>query len=190
MAESALGDVIADAQLAVTSAPDAGGAVIAMTNPGGIRADLIYAQSAALEGDGNVTYGEAFAVQPFSNSLVTLTLTGAQLKAALEQQATAGSDGSGRMLQISNGLTYSWSTSAAVGSKVSNLQINGVDVDPAATYRVTINNFLAGGGDGFTAFTGGTNLLTGMIDLDAFIAYIENNSPVAPGPMNRVTIVP
>ena len=189
MAESALGDVIGDAQLAATIDPANGGAVIAMTNPGGIRANLVYAQSVG-EGDGNVTYGEAFAVQPFSNSLVTMSLTGAQLKAALEQQATAGSDGKGRMLQISDGMTYTWTTSAPVGSKVSNLKINDVDVDLAATYRVTINNFLAGGGDGFTAFTGGANLLTGMIDLDAFIAYLENNSPVAPGPMNRITIAP
>ncbi len=94
------------------------------------------------------------------------------------------------MLQISHSLTYTWSTGAAIGSKVSNLKINGVDVDPAATYRVTVNNFIAAGGDGFTALTGGTDLLTGGVDLDAFIAYVENNSPIAPGPMNRVTFAP
>jgi len=190
MAESALGDVIADAQLAATAAPAYGGAVVAMTNPGGIRADLSYAQISGGEAPGQVTYAEAFAVQPFSNSLVTMTLTGAQLKAVLEQQATAGSDGSGRMLQISDSLTYTWTTSAPVGSKVSNLQINGVAVDPAASYRVTVNNFLAGGGDGFTALLAGTDLLTGMIDLDAFVVYLTANSPVAPGPMNRITVVP
>jgi len=190
MVESALGDVIADAQLAVTSDPAYGGAVVAMTNPGGIRTDLLYAQISGGELPGQVTYAEAFAVQPFSNSLVTLTLTGAQLKAVLEQQATAGSDGSGRMLQISYTLTYTWTTSAPVGGKVSNLKINSVDVDPAASYRITVNNFLAGGGDGFTALLAGTDLLTGMIDLDAFVAYLETNSPVPPGTMNRITIVP
>ena len=190
MDESALGDVIADAQLVATIAPDAGGAVIAMTNPGGIRTDLLYAQISGGELAGQVTYAEAFAVQPFSNSLVTLTLTGAQLKAVLEQQATAGSDGSGRMLQISYSLTYTWTLSAPVGSKVSDMKINGVAVDPAASYRVTVNNFLAGGGDGFTAFLAGADLLTGMIDLDAFVEYITAYSPVAPGPQNRITKVP
>lgn len=190
MDESALGDVIADAQLAATIAPDAGGAVIAMTNPGGIRTDLLYAQISGGELPGQVTYAEAFAVQPFSNSLVTLTLTGAQLKAVLEQQATAGSDGSGRMLQISYSLTYTWSLSAPVGSKVSDMKLNGVPIDPNASYRVTVNNFLAGGGDGFTAFLAGTDLLTGMIDLDSFVEYLTANSPVAPGPMNRITKVP
>jgi 5'-nucleotidase len=190
MQESALGDVIADAQLAATVDPAYGGAVVAMTNPGGMRADLLYNQISGGEALGEVTFAEAFAVQPFSNSLVTLTLTGAQLKAVLEQQATAGSDGSGRMLQISASLTYTWTTSAPAGSKVSNLQINGVAVDPAASYRVTVNNFLAGGGDGFMALTVGTDLLNGAFDVDAFVAYIEGNSPVAPGLMNRITVVP
>ncbi len=183
--ESALGDVIGDAQLAASAGPDVGNAVVAMTNPGGIRTDLIYNQQSGGELPGQVTYGEAFAVQPFSNSLVTMTLTGAQLKAVLEQQFSVN-----RMLQISASLTYSWSTSAPVGSKVSNMKINGVDVDMAASYRVTVNNFLAGGGDGFTALLAGTDLLTGMIDLDAFVAYLTANSPVAPGPQNRITVIP
>jgi 5'-nucleotidase len=182
--ESALGDVIADAQLAASSLAEAGGAVVAMTNPGGIRTDLIYLQSVG-EGDGNVTYGEAFAVQPFSNSLVTMTLTGAQLKAVLEQQFVTT-----KTLQISASLTYSWSASAAVGSKISDMKINGVAVDPTASYRVTVNNFLAAGGDGFSSLLAGTNLLTGMIDLDAFAAYITDNSPVAPGPQNRIAKLP
>jgi 5'-nucleotidase len=190
MDESALGDVIADAQLAGTAAADAGGAVIAMTNPGGIRVDLLYNQISGGEAPGQVTYAEAFAVQPFSNSLVTLTLTGAQLKAVLEQQATAGSDGLGRMLQISYTLTYTWSLSAPVGSKVSDIKINGVPIDTNASYRVTINNFLAGGGDNFSGFLAGTDVLIGMIDLDAFVDYMTANSPVAPGLQNRVTVVP
>ncbi len=183
--ESALGDVIADAQLAATEGAGYGNAVVAMTNPGGIRTDLIYGQISGGELPGEVTYAEAFAVQPFSNSLVTMTLTGAQLKAVLEQQFVVN-----RMLQVSASLTYSWSASAPVGSKVSDIKINGVVVDPAASYRVTVNNFLAGGGDGFTTFTAGTDLLTGMIDLDAFVAYLGAHSPVLPGPQNRITRLP
>jgi len=190
MEESALGDVLADAQLAATKDPGYGDAVVAMTNPGGIRDNLLYSKSTGGEAPGEVTYAEAFAVQPFSNSLVTMTLTGEQLKAVLEQQATAGSDGKGRMLQISHSLTYSWSTSAPAGSKVSDLKINGVAVDPAASYRITVNNFLAGGGDGFTALIAGTDSLNGMFDVDALVAYLTAYSPVPPGPQDRITMIP
>ncbi|MDQ2693237.1 MAG: bifunctional metallophosphatase/5'-nucleotidase [Chloroflexota bacterium] len=189
--ESALGDVIADSQLAATADPALGAAVVAFMNPGGIRTDLAYAQSGG-EGDGNVTYGEAFAVQPFGNSLVTMTLTGAQIDALLEQQATAGSDGLGRTLQISHSLTYTWSVSAPIGSKVDigNIMINGVPIDPNAAYRVTVNSFLADGGDGFTVLTQGTDRLGGDVDLDALVNYFAAHSPVAPGPQDRIVLVP
>jgi 5'-nucleotidase len=183
--ESALGDVIADAQLAATAPAAYGGAVVAMTNPGGIRTDLIFNQISGVELPGQVTYGEAFAVQPFSNNLVTLTLTGAQLKAVLEQQVF-----NSKMLQISASLTYSWTASAAAGSRVSNLKINGVAVGPADSYRVTVNNFLAAGGDGFTELVNGTDQLVGGMDLDAFVTYIVANTPVAPGPQNRIALIP
>ena len=183
--ESALGDVIADAQLAATSSEATGNAVVALMNPGGIRNNLLSSQISGGEATGEVTYGEAFAVQPFSNILTTLTYTGAQLKSILEQQATTG-----KMLQISNGLTYTWSAGAPVESKVSNLMIDGVAVDMAATYRVTMNNFLAGGGDGFTQFVDGIDPLIGVTDLDSFVAYFGANSPVAPGPQDRITLAP
>jgi 5'-nucleotidase len=183
--ESALGDVLADAQLAATSSASTGNAVVAITNSGGIRKDLIYAQSSGGEQPGQVTYGEAFAVQPFSNILTTLTYTGAQLKAVLEQQATTF-----KVLQISNTLTYSWSTGAAPGAHVKYLEINGVPVTDAGSYRVTMSNFLAAGGDGFTAFLQGTDPLIGMSDLDALVAYFKASSPVAPGPQNRITLLP
>ena len=183
--ESALGDVIADAQLEATVPAAAGGAVVAMTNPGGIRIDLLYNQISGTELPGQVTYGEVFAEQPFSNTLVTMSLTGDQLKAVLEQQVF-----NSRMLQISESLTYSWSVSATAGNHVSNMMINGVAVNPASSFRVTVNNFLAAGGDYFTAFTAGTNLFTGGVDLDAFVNYITLHSPVAPGPMDRITVIP
>ena len=188
--ESALGDVIADAQLYATADPANGGAVIAFMNPGGIRTDLNYPSSPAGEGDGVVTYGESFNVQPFGNNLVTVTMTGAQIKQVLEQQFNNPAVGQNRILQVSNGFTYSWSLSAPVGNKVSNMMLNGVAIDPAASYRVTMNSFLADGGDNFPAFTLGTDRLGGAVDTDALEAYFAVFSPVAPGPMNRITVLP
>ncbi|CAN5117265.1 hypothetical protein BH18ACT5_BH18ACT5_17060 [soil metagenome] len=189
--EASVGDVIADAQLAATSSSSTGAAVVAFMNPGGIRtADgFIFAGSPAGEGDGFVTYGEAFAVQPFGNSLVTMTLTGAQIEALLEQQfRTAGNT----ILQVSAGFAYSWSASAPIGSKVdpASITINGSPIDLAASYRVTVNSFLADGGDGFSVLVGGTNRLGGEVDLDALATYFGANSPVAPGPQNRITLLP
>ncbi|SFJ51608.1 bifunctional metallophosphatase/5'-nucleotidase [Amycolatopsis sacchari] len=182
--ESALGDVIADAQLEATAGNNA---QIAITNPGGIRADLTYASSPAGEGDGVVTYGEAFTVQPFSNIMQTITLTGANLKNVLEQQWTATTT---RILQISSTLHYTYSASAPIGSRVSNITVGGTPVDPNATYRVSVNNFLAAGGDGFTEFTKGTDLTGGPVDLDALTAYLGAHPGIAPPPADRITVVP
>jgi 5'-nucleotidase len=183
--ESALGDVIADAQLAASASATTGNAVVAMTNPGGIRTDLVYGASSGGEAPGQVTYEEAFAVQPFYNILTTLSMTGAQIKAVLEQQTL-----NTRMLQISSSLTYTWTATAAAGARVSNMKINGVAVDPAAPYRVTVNNFLAGGGDSFPGFLAGTSPFVGGADIDAFVAYFGAHAAVAPGPQNRITLVP
>ena len=115
--ESALGDGIADAHLAVTRGADAGNVVVAFMNPGGIRDSIRYARSGT-EAEGELTYGEAFAVHPFGNSLVTITLTGAQIDALLEQQFNDGDTGYGNMLQVSAGFTYTWDAAAPVGSRV------------------------------------------------------------------------
>jgi 5'-nucleotidase len=182
--EIPLGDLIADSQLA---AAQAGGAVVAFMNPGGIREPLTYRQS-GVEGDGVVTYGEAFTVQPFNNLVQVRTLTGAQLDALLEQQFTTGS---GKILQPSASLTYTMSLSQPVGSRISDIRINGVPVDPAAGYRVAANNFLMGGGDGFSVFTqGADDLWSGPLDIDAFVAYLGANSPITPPAANRITLVP
>lgn len=182
--ESPLGNLIADSQLAATTG---NGAVIALMNPGGVRADLTFPSSPAGEGNGVVTYGEAFTVQPFGNILQTVTLTGAQLKTVLEQQWSATRQ---IVLQPSANLSYSWSTSAAIGSKISNLAISGTPVDPAASYRVTINSFLQGGGDGFPGFTAGTAITGGGIDLDAFAAYLTAHPNQAPPALGRITTTP
>jgi 5'-nucleotidase len=184
--ESALGDVIADAQQ--FDAAQAGtGSQLAFMNAGGIRADLLFPSSPAGEGDGNVTYGEMFTVQPFGNSLVTMTLTGAQIDAVLEQQFTGGIG----ILQVSNGFSYTRSNSAPAGAKVSNITLNGIPVTPAGTYRVTVNSFLADGGDNYATFRDGTNRIPGNVDTDAFENYLKANpAGVAPGPQNRIILVP
>ncbi|GAA0500667.1 bifunctional metallophosphatase/5'-nucleotidase [Paractinoplanes deccanensis] len=183
--ESALGDVIADAQLAYTQGA---GAQIALMNPGGIRADFDAEASPGGEATGQVTYGEAFTVQPFNNLVVTQTFTGAELKAVLEQQF-AGHEGqtTTKILQVSAGFTYTWSASAALGSKVTTMALNGTPIDPTATYRVTTNDFLANGGDGFSSLTAGDDRATAPgFDIDALTAYLAA-APVAPGPTNRIS---
>ena len=181
--ESALGDVIADAQLAATNAASTGNAVLAFMNPGGIRADLPF------NAGGLVTYGDAFAVQPFGNSLVTMTLTGAQIKTLLETQFSGcnGQGGFDRILQVSAGFQYAYTAAAACNSRVSVMTLNGNPIDPAAAYRVTVNSFLADGGDAFGVLVQGIQRLGGAVDLDAFEGYLlANPGGVAPGPQNRI----
>ncbi|MDX8143932.1 bifunctional metallophosphatase/5'-nucleotidase [Lentzea sp. BCCO 10_0061] len=181
--DSPLGNLIADSQLEATKS---NGAVIALMNPGGVRADLTYAPKGT-EGPGVVTYDEAFSVQPFSNILQTVTLTGAQIKTALEQQFVVGKT---TILQPSSGFTYSWSLSAPIGSKISGITLNGTPVDPNANYRVTINSFLQGGGDGFAEFTKGTEITGGGIDLDGFAAYLATHPGQLPPATGRITQLP
>jgi 5'-nucleotidase len=183
--ESALGDIIADAQLAATSGPTTGNAVAAFMNPGGIRADILFAASGA-EADGEVTYGEAFTTQPFNNDLVTMTLTGAQIDALLEEQWQAGDE---TVLQVSDGFTYTWDAAQPEGSRVASatIAIGGVPIVLTANYRVTVNNFLAGGGDDFSTLTGGTDLLIGIVDVDALVDYFGAIDPMPPGPQDRIT---
>ncbi|MFC6592544.1 bifunctional metallophosphatase/5'-nucleotidase [Deinococcus lacus] len=181
--ESALGDVIADSQLAATRAPEFGGAVIAFMNPGGIRADLPGTPNPAM----TVTYGEVFTVQPFGNLLTVMTLTGAQIKTLLEQQLFEDTaSGPRRILQVSEGFAYTWDQSRPTGDKVVKMSLNGQPIDPAAAYRVTVNSFLADGGDNFTVLREGKDRLGGALDIDAFQNYLKA-APVKPGPQNRIT---
>lgn len=178
--ESVLGDIIADAQLAATEAEANGGAVIAITNPGGIRNSILK------NGDGTITYADVFASQPFRNQLVTMTLTGAQLKAALEQQWTAPSFP--RILQVSRGFGFAWDATRPIGHRVplESVTFRGAPIDPQASYRVTVNDFLASGGDGFSTFKDGTERRTGVYDVDALDAYFKANNPLAPHTPERV----
>jgi 5'-nucleotidase len=153
--ESALGNLIADAQRVAM------GTDFAFMNPGGIRADLFA---------GEVTWGELFTIQPFGNSLVKMDLTGGQIITLLEQQWL--NQPFPRMLQVS-GLTYTWDNGLPVGSRVVDVRQNGTPIDPSATYSVTVNSFMAAGGDNFTVLPTGTNQVGGPIDLDALIAHVE-----------------
>jgi 5'-nucleotidase len=169
--ESPLGNMIADAMLDATRAQ---GAVAAFMNAGGVRATIEA---------GVVTYGKAAEVQPFSNTLVLLELTGAQIVEALENGAKRFG-----FLAVSEGTSYRVDRSSAEGSRVSGVVIAGAPVDPAKTYRVTFNNFNANGGDGQGVLKDakGFRRDTGLIDLDALIAYLAKNSPVRAAPTGRV----
>lgn len=153
--ESALGNLIADAQRAAMSSD------FAFMNAGGIRADIAA---------GEVTWGELFTVQPFGNSLVKMDLTGQQIYTLLEQQ-WAGQPYA-RILKTS-GLSYTWDAAAPAGSRIVSVHRNGVPIDPAASYTVTVNSFIADGGDNFTVLREGVNRVIGPVDLDALIAHIR-----------------
>ncbi len=178
--ESPLGQVIADAQLAATSAPDKGGAVIAFTNPGGIRTGLKRSQ------DGTVTYADLFAAQPFGNNLVTLTLTGAQIKTLLEQQWL--DQPKPRVLQVSKGFAYTWDDRRARGdfAPAAGITLEGRAIDPTAKYRVTVNAFLADGGDGFLVLKEADEPLAGPFEVPTLEAYFKAKSPIGPGALDRI----
>jgi 5'-nucleotidase len=201
--EMPAGSLIADAQLQATQPATLGGAVAAFMNPGGVRnPGFSFGGSYPYE----VTYGNAFTVQPFGNSLVTMTLTAQQIKNLLEQQFVGClGQANQRILQISNGLKYSWSASAAPCAKVQDVVLTPTDVgvvppgatsapevlvssgivmNPGKSYRVTVNNFLATGGDGFTVLLGGTSTLGGAQDIDALVAYLSSGYKAPQPPYN------
>jgi 5'-nucleotidase len=179
--ESVLGQVVADSQLEATQSA---GAQIAFMNPGGIRAAL------GLPADGLVRYDDVFKVQPFYNNLITMTLSGAQLLQLLEQQWRGQADGpvSGRVMQVSRGFSYSWDSQAAPGQRIvpGSASLNGQAIDPAASYRVTVNAFMASGGDNYLALKAGTQRTTGIMDVDALERFIQNHPGLAPGVPDRI----
>jgi len=172
--EGPAADLVADSMLAATKAQ------IALVNATGIRVDLP---------GGDVRYKDAFAMMPFGNNLVVMTLTGAQLKAVLEQQYSFPPRPKKDLpaaLAPSAGFTYSVDVKRPVGDRVSAMRLNGQAIDPAARYRVATNNYLASGGDNLTGFTAGTDVTdTGIIDLDALVAWIAKGQ--TPPTANRIT---
>jgi 5'-nucleotidase len=168
-------------RLAATSPAANGGAQVAFINHGGIRADL---QA------GPVTYGDAFAVQPFGNLLTTTTLTGAQIDTLLEQQFSGTNAQEPRVLQVSHGFSYRWSKTAPRGQKVDppTITLNRQAIAPTHSVRVVVNSCLAYGGDGFAVLTEGTDRLGGGVDVDSFAAYLQAHSPLPVPAGGRITV--
>ena len=180
--ESNLGSLVADAQLTATRAA---GAQVAFMNPGGLRAPL-----AAMSGGEVVTFADIYRVQPFSNTLVTMTLTGRQLMRVLEQQWLRGS-GAGdrpRLLQVSEGFGYEWDSSKPPGARVvpGSVRIDGKPIELTERYRITANSFLADGGDGFTLLREGTERTVGMLDVASMEEYLKTRVPEAKPPEGRI----
>lgn len=182
--ESTLGNFVADVQLAATQAS---GSQIALMNPGGLRADLKFASSGPGDPDGNVTYAEAAAVQPFANTLVTLDLTGAQLKQVLEEQwQPAAASRPFLKLGVSSNLRYTYDPAAAAGEHIGAIYVSGELVTDADVFRVTANSFLASGGDNFATLTEGANAAdSGKIDLQSSVDYFIENPVVSPDTAQR-----
>ncbi|MDE2147243.1 MAG: bifunctional metallophosphatase/5'-nucleotidase [Burkholderiales bacterium] len=175
--ESPLGQVIADAQLEATRGA---GAQIAFMNEGGIRAAL------PMPADGLVRYEDVFTAQPFYNNLVTMSLTGAQIERLLEQQWRGGE---GRVMMVSRGFSYTWDAARPHGARVlpGSVRLDGRPLDPAATYRVTVNSFMASGGDSFSVLRQGGDRVTGMLDVDALEQYLGRHPGLGPGSAARIT---
>jgi 5'-nucleotidase len=181
--ESPLGNLVADAQLADPTVVTNGKTpVAAFMNPGGIRGDLVAT-------NGAVTYGAAFTVQPFNNFVVSMDMTGAQIRTLLEQQFSGANQVLNKVLQVS-GITYTYNPAAAPGSKVvaGSIQIGGQPLSDTTTYRIVANSFLADGGDGFGAFTQATNKYVGGLDIDALAAYLTAHDPYTPVPTDRIDL--
>jgi 5'-nucleotidase len=179
--ESTLGNLIADAQLFATDAPDKGGAVLALNNPGSLRAPILPGA------DGTLTYGALFRVQPFQNDLIVLTLTGKQLKAVLEQQFAAAMNDRSRLLGVSSGFSYRWDAARAQGDRViaESMTLNGSAIRADLEYRVTANSFIAGGSEGFSTFREGRDRQVAVVDLEALVQFLSANSPYSPPPVGR-----
>jgi 5'-nucleotidase len=172
--ESPAAALIADSELAMARLPEKGRAVIAFTNATGVRTGLFP------KSDGSVTFGQIFQMQPFGNNLVTKSYTGAQLKAVLEQQFKTV-DGAGRVASLlipSMGFRFRYDLVQPQGNRITRMELDGKPIDPTANYRVTVNNFLSSGGDGFSAFSVGTNAVDGGMDLDAMEAWLAKGQPI------------
>jgi 5'-nucleotidase len=188
--ESTLGNLVADSLLDTLSSEERGGAQIGVVNPGGLRAELLYAP------DGTITYAEANAVLPFVNNLWTTTLTGDQVVTMLEQQWQTNADGTipsrpYLQLGLSDNVSYTYDESLPLGGRITSVTVDGAPIDPAADYRIGTFSFLAQGGDNFRVLAEGTGTAdSGLIDRDAWIAYLEANPGLTPEFDERAVGVP
>ena len=182
--ESTLSNLVAEVQRWATAAPESGGAQIALMNAGGLRQNMLGNNAGGYPA--NLTYKQAAVVQPFANTLVNMRLTGAQLKAVLEQQWQRDAGGAVptrpfQRLGTSAGFRYTYDPARPEGDRITGMWLNGTALDKATAYSVTVNSFLASGGDNFRALRDGTSRRdTGKVDLQAMVDYLAAKSPVSP----------
>ncbi len=171
-AESTLGNLVAEVQKWATRSPESGEAEIAFMNPGGLRQDMTGTGTGSFPRI--LTYQQAAVVQPFANTLVNMDLTGAQIKTVLEQQwQAAGASRPFLKLGISKGFTYTFDDTRPQGSRITGMWLDGAPIAPATTYSVTVNSFLASGGDGFSELNNGAGKQdTGKTDLEGMVDYM------------------
>lgn len=181
--EIALGNLIADAQQAAALTASNQGSDFTLMNPGGVRADL------QTNSNNQITFGDVFAVQPFGNSIVTLSLTGQQIRELLEQQWSGANANRPRILQPSKELSYAYKKDATAVPRATQIMISGQALMDSKSYRVTVNSFIADGGDNFTVLSKGTNRVGGGQDIDALEKYINQNSPVQAPETNRIKVI-
>ena len=181
--ESPLGIMIADAQQAAALKASNQGSDFTLMNPGGVRADLL------INSSNQITFGDVFAVQPFGNSIVTLSLTGKQIRDVLEQQWSGANANSPRILQPSKELSYQYAANTSVSPRATNIMIAGSPLVDTKVYRVTVNSFLADGGDNFTVLKEGQNRVGGGQDIDALESYVAKNSPLIIPATTRIKVI-
>ena len=187
-APSSLANLVADSMLAASRKPP-NNAEIALINQGGLRSDLTWVPATGDRKAGRLTYADLYEVLPFGNTIVTLTLTGDQIRQALEQQYVTNRSRPQLILGVSAGFSFDYAASGAEGSRIQNIQLNGLPLDMAKSYQVTVGDFLAAGGDSFTAFKEGKTPLGGGIDLDALKNYMRIYSPINPPPEDRIRMM-
>ncbi|ENW82759.1 hypothetical protein F909_01030 [Acinetobacter sp. ANC 3929] len=182
--ESALGNLIADAQQAMALTASNQGSDFTLMNPGGVRADLLVNSS------NQITFGDVFTVQPFGNSIVTLSLTGKQIRDVLEQQWSGANTATVRILQPSKEFSYSYKKDNSTSPRASNILVAGQALNDTKVYRVTVNSFLADGGDNFTVLKEGKNPVGGGQDIDALEKYVSQYSPLTAPKTDRIKLLP
>nr|WP_228200658.1 bifunctional metallophosphatase/5'-nucleotidase [Acinetobacter sp. BIGb0102] len=182
--ESALGNLIADAQQAMALTASNQGSDFTLMNPGGVRADL------QVNTNNQITFGDVFTVQPFGNSIVTLSLTGKQIRDVLEQQWSGANAATVRILQPSKEFSYSYKKDNSASPRASNILVAGQALDDSKVYRVTVNSFLADGGDNFTVLKEGKNPVGGGQDIDALEKYVSLHSPLTAPKTDRIKVIP
>lgn len=182
--ESALGNLIADAQQAMALTASNQGSDFTLMNPGGVRADLLVNSS------NQITFGDVFTVQPFGNSIVTLSLTGQQIRDLLEQQWSGANAATARILQPSKEFSYTYKKDNSASPRAGNILVAGQPLLDSKVYRVTVNGFLADGGDNFTVLKQGKNPVGGGQDIDALEQYVARHSPLTAPKTDRIKVIP